>query len=111
MNIGMTFVADLYEFDTDKEYHVLCTPGDYIRTCEWTDENQGEENAEETVYNLKRTYALVWHALKRRGKLEEMSLPAVLDNDGIVSMADRFSAYLNEVEGGSLPLAVEGLVK
>lgn len=103
MEYGLTFVADMYDFDEGEEMHVLTMPGDYIRMAKWADGNIDPSEGE-TVTNLRRNYALAWHALARRGKAEELGLPAELTIEAVDAMADRFSIYINEVEDGSLPL-------
>ena len=105
MNYGMTFIVDLYDFEKDEELHVLTTPGDYIRMCEWADENIAGPQANETVASLWRNFATVWFALERRGKLEGLGLPGELDVQSLNDMADRFSIYVNELDDASLPLA------
>lgn len=107
MQYGMTFVMDMYDFERGEELHVVTMPGDYIRMCRWAEENPPEAPANETVSNLRRNYATAWHALKRRGKLEEMGLPGELTPEAMEAMADRFSIFVNEMEDGSLPTARE----
>ena len=103
MKYGMTFIIDLYDFEKEEEHHVLTTPGDYVRMCNWADGNLPEDGRE-SVENLRRNYATAWFALKRRGKLAEFGLPEGLDIEGVDAMADRFSIFVNEVEDDSLPL-------
>lgn len=103
MKYGMTFLIDLYDFEKEEEHHVLTTPGDYVRMCNWADEHLPDDGRE-SVENLRRNYATAWHALKRRGKLAEFGLPEGLDLEGVDAMADRFSIFVNEVEDDSLPL-------
>jgi len=103
MQYGLTFVVDMYDFERDEELHVLTMPGDYIRMTRWAHVNmQGMEDGE-TVTNLRRNYALAWHALKRQGKIAEMGLPEELDLEAVDAMADRFSIFLSDVDEGSLP--------
>lgn len=109
MEYGLTFVVDMYDFEKDEELHVLTMPGDYIRMSKWVGENLTED-AGETVTSLRRNYAIAWHALKRRGKTAEMGLPDELTIEGVDAMADRFSIYVNDVDGESLPLARERAV-
>jgi len=106
MEYGLTFVVDMYDFEKDEEMHVLTMPGDYIRTTKWMQEN-GAEDESETVTNLRRNYAIAWHALKRRGKVAEIGLPEELDLEAVDAMADRFSVFVNEMNGELLPLALE----
>lgn len=103
MEYGLTFVVDMYDFEKDEEMHVLTMPGDYIRTTKWMQE-AGAEDESETVTNLRRNYAIAWHALKRRGKLAEIGLPDELDLEAVDAMADRFSVYVNDFTGEKPPL-------
>ena len=103
MEYGLTFVVDMYDFENDEEMHVLTMPGDYIRTTRWMRES-GAEDESEMVTNLRRNYAIAWHALKRRGKLAEAGLPDELDLEAVDAMADRFSVFVNEMSGELLPL-------
>lgn len=107
MKYGLTFIMDLYDFEKEQELHVLTTPGDYIRMCKWADEHLTDPQPSGDVKDLRRNYATTWHALKRRGKLDELGLPGELDVDAVDAMADRFSIYVNSMEDGSLPLARE----
>lgn len=106
MEYGLTFVVDMYDFEKGEEIHVLTLPGDYIRMSKWAEENEIED-ANETVTSLRRNYAIAWHALKRRGKTEGLGLPDELTAEGVDAMADRFSIFVNDVDGESLPLARE----
>ena len=106
MEYGLTFVMDLYDFENNAEMHVITMPGDYIRMSKWAEENLADR-VSETVDSLRRNYAITWFALKRRGKLAEMGLPDGLDVDAVDAMADRFSIYVNNMDGESLPLARE----
>lgn len=106
MEYGLTFVVDMYDFEKDEEMHVLTLPGDYIRTTRWMREN-GVEDESETVTNLRRNYAIAWHALKRRGKVDEIGLPDELDLEGVEAMSYRFSVFVNEMGDELLPLTRE----
>lgn len=103
MEYGLTFVVDMYDFENDEELHVLTMPSDYIRTTRWMRDN-GAEDESETVTNLRRNYAIAWHALKRRGKAEEYGLPEELDIESLDAMGDRFSVFVNEMSDDLLPL-------
>ena len=104
MEYGLTFVVDMYDFERGEEMHVLTMPGDYIRMSGWAEKHLTED-AGETVTSLRRNYAIAWFALNRRGKTAELGLPDELDLAAVDAMADRFSVYVNDVNGDSLPLA------
>lgn len=106
MEYGLTFVVDMYDFERNEELHVLTLPGDYIRMSTWAEQNL-TERVSDTVDSLRHNYAIAWFALDRRGKTAELGLPEKLDADGVDAMADRFSIYVNDVDGSSLPLAQE----
>ena len=107
MKYGMTFLVDLYEFEAERDIHVITTPGDFIRMSNWADGFPEVAQAREDVRNLRYNFATVWFAFKRRGELDEFGLPHELTMDAVDEMADRFSIYVNDVEDGSLPLAEE----
>ena len=104
MRYGMAFVVEMYEPETEKEHRILTMPGDYIRMSRWADENL-EPTANETVNSLRRNYVTAWHALARRGKLDELGLPKELTLEAVDEMADRFTIYVDDVAEDSLPLA------
>lgn len=108
MRYGMTFAVDMYDFESGEESHLVAMPGDYIRMGAWADKElpaaDGPDDAE-TVRILRRNYAIVWHALKRLGRLAEFGLPETLDVAAIDAMADRFAVDVNELREGDLPLA------
>lgn len=105
----MTFIVDLYDFETGAEHHVLTTPGDYIRMSTWSKDNLtgDEDTGLDRVRDLRKNYAATWFALKRRDRLAEFGLANELSIDAIDAMADRFSIFVRDVEDGSLPLKEE----
>lgn len=107
MKYGMTFVIDLFDVELEEELHVLTMPGDYIRMCNWADEALADVKSTETVESIRRNYATAWFALKRRGKLKGLGLPEELDVAALDAIADRFTVFVEEVEDGALPLAME----
>lgn len=107
MQYGLTFIVDMHDFERGEELHVLTLPGDYIRMRKWAEEHMPGADEDDMVVTLRRNYAIAWHALKRRGKLEEHGLPEELDLEAVDAMADRFSVYLNEVDQSNLPLPQE----
>ena len=105
MEYGLTFVLDMYDVESGEEMHVLAMPGDYLRMSDWADANLAGAAGNEVARNLRRNYALAWHALKRRGKAEEMGLPDDLDIGGLDAMADRYTLFVNDFDGDAVPLA------
>jgi len=106
-NYGLAFDIEMHDSeDGFAERRVLTMPGDYIRMSEWADRNMAEAESD-AVNTLRRNYATAWHALKRRGKLEEFGLPDELTVEAIDAMADRYTVYVHDLEEGALPLAGE----
>lgn len=101
MHYGLTFAAELYDFEREERHDIVTRPGDYIRMMRWRDERQTKDA---DLNSLEINYAVVYFALKRLGRLEEFGLPDVLDDAAIEAMADRVSVYVDSVKEDTLPL-------
>lgn len=106
MRYAMTFDFDVYDFDGEREEHVISRPGDYIKMKRWTGKGLPKD-ADEAVTDLLTNYAALWFVWKREGALEAHGL-AVVDEPTVAvleDMAERFSVYVNGIKEDALPLS------
>lgn len=104
MKYGLTFLVDIYDFDTQVETQIVTRPSDYIQMKLWADKDL-EEGLNEDVRDLRTNYATVWFALKREGRLEEFGVADEISAEAVDSMASRMAVYVTLAPEGSLPLA------
>lgn len=106
MKLSMTFKIDVYDFDAGKGETLLSTPGDYIRTRRWLDENMPEVDGDDAVSNILGNLVTAWHVLQRSKKLGDYGLPSKLTPKAVEGMADRLSVYVeycSSTEGDDAP--------
>lgn len=106
MKYGLTRQVDIYCYEKETGHEVYATAGDYMRSQKWASENLG--GMEEGMANLYQTYAWVWFALSRLGKLDEFGIKAEINEETIEEMAGLISVHLEPVPDDSLPLANSG---
>lgn len=105
MKYAMTFVVDIYDYDSETGEQIITRPSDWVQMKRELEEPLAEIG-DESLRDVLSNYAIAWFALKRLGKLEKYGIGTELDGTStLFEMTKRLSVFVDRMaEPDSLPL-------